>query len=165
MKVLENHIFLIAYIISNALAIVILISSIKWPRISRILYSVLFAWASWANWNMAINNPHDYLSYADLTFLPLYKSFILGWFSDHIRLSVGFIATVQGLIAISMWMKGWLYKLGIIGGIAFFIAIIPLGFGAAFPCTLVLAIALGFLKDQNAYLWQTPHEKLTMGIQ
>ena len=80
MKTLQNETILIAYVISNASAIFILLSSIKWPRIGRLLFFALFAWASWANWKMALNNPQDYLSYADLTFLPIYKSFILGWF-------------------------------------------------------------------------------------
>jgi hypothetical protein len=165
MKGMENEIFLIAYSISNAFAIIFLISSLKWPRLSRVLYFALFAWASWANWNIALNNPQDYLSYADFTFLPIYKSFIHGWFNDHIQLSVGFIATSQGLIAVLMWMKGWWYRLGIIGGVTFLIAVIPLGIGAAFPCTLLLAIGLGCLRKQDTYLWQPHGGELTIGIQ
>ena len=164
MKTLQNETILIAYVISNASAIFILLSSIKWPRIGRLLFFALFAWASWANWKMALNNPQDYLSYADLTFLPIYKSFILGWFNDHVTPAVGCIATAQGLIAVSMWMKGWLYRLGIIGGITFLIAIIPLGVGAAFPCSLLLAVGLGFLKNQNTYLWPWHVQKLTIDL-
>ena len=154
MKVLENQVFLIAYIISNVLAVIFLIASIRFPRFSRLLYAVLFGWASWANWNMAISSPHDYLSYADLTFLPLYKTFIVGWFSEHIRLSVGFIATAQAFVAIALLMKGRIYKLGLVGGILFLIAIIPLGVGSAFPCTLLLALGLVMLRKEDIWLWQ-----------
>jgi hypothetical protein len=160
MNSLENKIYLIAYIISNTLAIIYFIAALKWPRAGRLLFFILFAWASWANWNMVINNPKDYLSYADLTFLGIYKTFISGWFSDHIPLAVGFIATGQALIAVSLLTKGWIYKVGLISGIVFLIAIVPLGIGSAFPCTLLLAIALGLLGNQNQYLWQRSSEKV-----
>lgn len=165
MKALENQTFLVAYIISNVLAIIFFTSSILWPRVGRLLFVVLFSWASWANWNMAINNPQDYLSYADLTFLPLYRSFILGWFSNHIQVSVGLIATAQGLIAMSLMMKGFLYKLGLISGILFLIAIIPLGVGSALPCTLILAIGLVLLSSQDSFLWQSRNRNSMMSIE
>ena len=162
MKALENQVYLTAYIISNVLAVIFLILSVTFPRLTRLLYVVLFGWASWANWNMSINNPHDYLSYANLTFLPLYKTFILGWFSEHIRLSVGVIATAQAFIAIALLMKGWIYKAGLIGAILFLIAIIPLGVGSAFPCTLLLAIGLVMLRKQDTWLWQPTGRTFTM---
>jgi hypothetical protein len=67
---------------------------------------------------------------------------------------VGFIATCQGLIALSMILKGWFFKTGCIGGIIFLLAIAPLGVGSGFPCTVVFAIALAVLyrKGKN-YLW------------
>ena len=164
MKALDNQIFLIAYIISNVLAIIFVVVAVWTPRLSRLLYAVLFGWASWANWNMVVNNPHDYLSYADLTFLPIYKTFILGWFSEHIRMSIGFIASVQAFIAFGMIMKGRVYKLGLIGGILFLIGIIPLGIGSAFPCTLILAIGLWMLRNENTWLWQSRNE-FNMGVE
>ena len=165
MKALENQIFLVAYIISNALAIIFLVCSIIWPRVGRLLYVLLFAWASWANWNMAMNNPQDYLSYADLVFFPGYRSFILGWFSNHIQLSVGLIATAQGVIALLLAMKGFLYRVALIGGILFLVAIIPLGLGSAFPCTLILAIGLILLSSQDLWLWQPRNRSSVMSIE
>jgi hypothetical protein len=153
MSALENKIYLIAYIISNLFAITLLFLSFKHVKLSRILFFLLFGWASWANWTTAINSPNDYLDYADFTFLPLYKNFILGWFSKHTLALVGFIATAQALIAFSLLLKGWVYKLGVIGGIAFLVTIIPLGVGSAFPCTIVLAIALAILyKSHNEFI-------------
>ncbi|HKH60907.1 MAG TPA: hypothetical protein VKA49_08750 [Flavitalea sp.] len=165
MNELDNRIFFIAYIISNVLGIVFLISSFTLPRLSRLLYAVLFGWASWANWSMVINNPQDYLSYADLTFLTFYRSFILGWFKDHVQLSVGLIATVQALIAISLLMKGRVYKLGLLGGILFLVAIIPLGVGSAFPCTVLLAAGLVMLRNEDTWLWQSNSGNFTMSIE
>jgi hypothetical protein len=101
---------------------------------------------------MALNNPQDYLKYADLTVLKIYKEFIMGWFAGHIQISVGFIAAGQALIAISLLMKGWIYKLRLIGGIIFLVAIIPFGIGSAFPCTFILAVALGYCEIRiNTY--------------
>jgi hypothetical protein len=157
--------FLIVYLISNALAIIILISAFKWPRIGRLLLFFLFAWASWANWNMALNNPLDYLSYADLTFLPIYKSFITGWFRDHIQIVVGLIATVQAIIAVAMLSKGLFYTMGVAAAIIFLLAISPLGVGSAFPCTLILAVSLVKLRKQDAWLWQQPGNEPNFGIE
>jgi len=114
---------------------------------------------------MVINNPQDYLSYADLTFLTFYRSFILGWFKDHVQLSVGLIATVQALIAISLLMKGRVYKLGLLGGILFLVAIIPLGVGSAFPCTVLLAAGLVMLRNEDTWLWQSNSGNFTMSIE
>ena len=165
MKGLDNQIFLIAYIISNVLGILFLISSFTLPRLSRLLYAILFGWASWANWNMIINNSQDYLSYADLTFLTFYRSFILGWFKDHVQLSVGLIAAAQAVIAISLLMKGQVYKLGLLGGILFLVAIIPLGVGSAFPCTAMLAAGLIVLRNEDTWLWQSNNRNFIMSIE
>ena len=165
MKALENHFFLLAYIVSNAVSIIVLISAFKWPRVGRFLLFVLFAWASWANWNMALNNPLDYLSYADLTFLPSYRSFIVGWFSDHIQIVVGLIATAQALIAAAMLSKGLFYTMGVAAAIIFLIAISPLGIGSAFPCTLILAVSLIKLWKQDAWLWQQAGTRPNIGIE
>ena len=153
MKGLENQVYLIAYIISNAFALMLLFFSWKHIKLSRLIFSILFAWASWANWTTALNSPADYLDYFSLALIPFYRNFIEGWFSEHIQLMVGVIATSQALIAITLLLKGWVYKIGIIGGTLFLIAIMPLGVGSAFPCTLILAIALIMLyKDHPHFI-------------
>ena len=154
MDALENKIYLIAYVISNLFALTLLFLSFKHVKLARLFFFLLFGWASWANWTTALNSSDDYLNYADLTFLPAYKNFILGWFSEHIRALVGFIAISQALITLSLLLKGWAYKLGVIGAAIFLLAIIPLGIGSAFPCTMVLAIAMAKLyKDHNEFIF------------
>ncbi|MDQ3847270.1 MAG: hypothetical protein M3342_25125 [Bacteroidota bacterium] len=165
MKGFENQIYLIAYIISNAVALIMLLTAWKWPQIARLLFFILFAWACWANWTTTLNSPEDYIGYANLTFSGLYKSIIHGWFSQHIQLAVGFIATCQGLIAFSMLLKGWIYRLGLIGGITFLLAIMPFGVGSAFPCTLIMAIAMAMLWKQHTWLWQHIGHKFIPKIQ
>jgi len=58
------------------------------------------------------------------------------------------------LIAISMLLKGRIFKLGCIGGIIFLLSIAPFGVGSGFPCTITFSIALFILlKKGNQYLW------------
>ena len=155
MKGLENNAYLIGLIISNAIAILFLVIAIWKPKIARLLFFLLFSWACWMNWTISSKNPAAYMEYADLALLDLYRDFIKGWFSNHIPFFIGLIATCQGFIAISMLLKGWIYKLGIIGGIIFLLAILPLGVGSGFPCSLVAAIALLKLYNKGKqYSWQ-----------
>lgn len=157
LKGLENQAYLLPYIISNVVALILVYCAGQWPRVCRLLFLLLFAWASWTNWSTAVHTPEVYLDYANLTFLDLYRETIHGWFSEHILLAVGFIATSQALIAVSMALKGWIFKVGAMGAILFLVAIAPLGVGAAFPATLIMALAMGVLMSKShAYLWAPP---------
>jgi len=155
MKGLDNHVYVILLVISNIVAILQLIAAIKWPRIARLSFFLLFAWASWTNWTESLRAPQFYLEYADLTWSSWYRSFIKGWFADHIQLAVGFVAISQGLIAISMLLKGWIYKIGSVGAIIFLLSILPFGVGSGFPCTAIMAAAIFVLlrKHKHEFIW------------
>ena len=161
MKGLENNTYLVLYIISNVIALLMLLAAWTQRRILRVMFFIVFAWASWTNWNEAIIAPQFYLDYAGLTFSNWYRDFIQGWFSWHITLAVGFIATCQALIAVSMLLRGWIFKIAAIGAIIFLLAIAPLGVGSAFPCTIILAIAMWSLMRQKEidYLWISGSKK------
>jgi hypothetical protein len=158
MKGLENPIYLLLYTISNVVAILLLWLAWKKPRLARLSFFLLFAWASWTNWTTALHHPKFYIEYADLSFLNLYKQFIHGWFSNHIAEAVGFIASCQAFIAVSVILKGWILKLGIIGAIIFLLAIAPLGVGSAFPFSLIASGALYIILRSRSsdYLWVNP---------
>lgn len=152
MKGLENSTYLLGYIISNVVAIIMLWATWKNQRMGRFLFFLLFAWASVTNASFAMNQPEVYLEYADMAWLNSYKQFIQGWFSEHILLSVGFVAISQGLIAFSMWLKGLLLRVGATGAIIFLLAILPLGVGSGSPCTLIMAIGMFLIlktKEHN----------------
>jgi len=161
MKGLENNTYLVLYIISNVIALLMLLAAWTQRRILRVMFFIVFAWASWTNWNEAIIAPQFYLDYAGLTFSNWYRDFIQGWFSWHITLAVGFIATCQALIAVSMLLRGWIFKTAAIGAIIFLLAIAPLGVGSAFPCTIILAIAMWSSMRQKEidYLWISGSKK------
>ena len=155
MKGLDNNTYLTLYIISNVVALLMLWAGWKNRRILRLMIFLVFAWASFTNWNEALIAPQFYLEYADFTFFGFYRHFINGWFSTHITLAVGFIATCQAIIAVSMLLKGAIFRAGAIGAIIFLLAIAPLGVGAAFPCTVIMAISswLVLRSKQINYLW------------
>jgi len=155
MKGLENTTYLIALIVSNIAALIILWAAIKKPVIARLLFSILFEWASWMNYTTAINYPEKYLEYASMS-IGLYKSFINGWFKDHITSMVCFIASCQALIGVGMLLNKWWVKLASISAVIFFIAIAPLGVGAAFPFSLIASAAaiVILIKDEFNYSWK-----------
>jgi len=163
MNLFENPQYLLAYVLFNLLALFIMWASYTRPRLSRLMFFIMFAAASIVNWTMAMKHPTDYLSYADLTFFPFYKDFILGWFSQHITQSIQVIAACQALIALGMLLKGVIYRIACFGAILFLMSIVPFGIGSAFPCTLLLAIGVGALLTTDVktdYLWFNGQHRL-----
>jgi hypothetical protein len=55
-----------------------------------------------------------------------------------------------------MLLKGWIYRIGSIGGIVFLLAILPFGVGSGFPCTAIMAMAIFILlrKHNNEFVWK-----------
>ena len=147
--------YLIPWLISNSLAIIILVSAFKKPKLARLFFVLLFLWACWLNYNTAQKTQNDYLNYAALSPFDLYADFINGWFKSHITSMVSLIAIGQGLIAIGLLLKGRIVCLAGVGAIVFFIAIIPFGIGSGFPATLITAVAIYFIlkNDDLNYLW------------
>jgi len=150
MKGLDNHLYVMLLIISNVVALLQLMAAIKWPNIARISFSLLFGWACWVNWKTSLHTPQFYLDYAGLAWIDWYKTFILGWFAEHIKTAVGFIASCQGVIAIAMLSKGWIFKIGCFGAIIFLVAILPFGVGSGFPCTAIMAVAVYILSKKTS---------------
>lgn len=149
---MSENVFWIAYTASNVIAILMVVAAYYNPRLARLLYALLFAWACWMNTQTALHNPNDYLDYAQYA-VPVYRNFINGWFGQHIAPMVLLIATGQGLIAISMLLKGWFFRYGCLGGVVFLLCIAPLGLGAAFPFSLIAGWGLWLLYRQGSDRW------------
>ena len=149
MKGLENSTYVWLLIIANLLAVFLLLASLYRPRVCRVLFFLLFLWAAVTNCVTLLQSPLVYLEYADLTWSAVYRDFIRGWFAEHIRLFVGIIVICQGLIAISLLLKGWIYTLGSIGGMLFLLAILPLGVGSGFPCSAIMSVSLFILLRKS----------------
>ncbi|MGG7665512.1 hypothetical protein [Dyadobacter sp. BHUBP1] len=130
-----------AYWLSNAFAVVLIATSKRYIPFTRLMVLLIFLAAAAVNTYIAIDAPWAYQDYAD-TAIPLYKKFILGAFMSIITPMVLTIAFCQLLIAISMFAGRQALKIGCWAGIIFCVSIAPLGLYAAFPATLLLAIAL-----------------------
>lgn len=113
------------------------IRSTKWGRVAL---SALFIYAAGTNLRIALTTPQDYLAFADYAVLDIYRSFITGFFADHTAAVIGTIAIGQALIVFLLAMNGWPRHLGYLGAIIFLLAITPLGIGAGFPATILMAL-------------------------
>jgi len=67
----------IAYTASNLVAILFLWAAIKRPRLARLLFFLLFGWASWVNYTTSHQTPEVYIEYADKA-IGIYARFING---------------------------------------------------------------------------------------
>lgn len=149
----------IAFVVSNAVALILLLFSWKRKNGARILFAVLFILASFANWKTAHDDPNTYLDYGKYA-TGFYKKIINGEFSKHITGFVSFIAMAQLFIGLGLLARGLIVRLSCIAGIVFLLAIAPLGFGSAFPFSIIASMALyllykhDFTKDvlQNRWL-------------
>src|SRR6476660_9227487 len=90
-----------ASVISNIVAILLLLLSWKKKNLARLLFSALFIWAAVVNWNTAHSNPNAYLDYGRYA-IPLYKRIIACAFSEHITLYISCIAA--GQLLIGLWL-------------------------------------------------------------
>ncbi len=154
---MENLVeYLVPWVITNVVAILLLIAAIWKPKLSRLLFSILFGWACWINYTTANNTPEDYLNYATLTPFEFYREFINGWFKEHVTIMVTLISIGQGMISIGMLLNKWFVRLACVGAIVFLMAIAPLGIGAGFPFSITVSIALYFIlkKDGLNFIWK-----------
>ena len=90
----------------------------------------------------AITEPEAYLMYGGMAVLEVYRNFITGFFSSHAQVIVLAIALGQLSVAALLCGDNRYLKMGVAGGVIFFVAISPLGVGSAFPASLVMAIAI-----------------------
>ena len=152
---MEYNYYYPPYIITNLVAIIILIMATTRPNIARIMLGIVFIGAFTVNLITAIFNPSTYLEFGEMTSSELYREIILGPFSQNTRLYIILIALCQLFIGLFTTYEGKSMRIAMIGGMIFLFAISPLGFGSAFPATLIMGIAyviLLFTKiDRNVY--------------
>ena len=151
----EIDILLVPYMLSQLVAMVFLLASWYKTRLARLFFSLLFTGAAVVNLYTGINSPKEYQNFADLA-LPLYRNFIKGIFWQFTTPIIIMIGLGQLMIGAGMLLRKTWVSLACWGAILFLLAITPLGFGAAFPSTVVLAAAAVRIltKDNKEYLWK-----------
>jgi len=141
--------YLVPYIISNVLGLLLIVLSLKTPKISRWFFIVIFLASGIFNLATAANQPDVYLEYGKSAMVPFYKNFIYGTFAENTQLFVSLIAVGQLAIGILLLTKKQLFRFGALGAILFLLAITPLGIGSAFPATFFMAIAMFVLFQKG----------------
>ncbi|MHB2148438.1 hypothetical protein ACX8XP_05225 [Calditrichota bacterium LG25] len=138
--------FLVPYIISNVFSLALIFICSRWFKAGKILWGVIFFAAGAFNILTAFTSPHIYVeAYGPSAVLPFYRDFIYGAFSRYTALYVTLIGVGQITTAGLLLLSHRTFRLGILGGILFLLAIAPLGLGSAFPCTLLMAVSLVLL--------------------
>lgn len=112
------------------------------PILGSLAGGCIFLLAGIFNMYSGIANPEAYVNIYGPLAIDLYQKIINGVFSSYTSLFVILIAAGQLLVGIFLLQKRTLFKLGILGGIIFLVAISPLGLGSAFPSPLLMAISL-----------------------
>ncbi|HEY5771056.1 MAG TPA: hypothetical protein VIS75_00455 [Chitinophagaceae bacterium] len=153
--------YIVPFLISQVVSIIILIAAWKRTRWARWLFFVLFLWASATNMYIGLTDPDSYLDNARFA-IPLYQDLINGWFSHYNHIIIPLIAVGQFFIAAGMLLHGWWVKLACIGSITFLLAISPLMVGSAFPFSITVSIAafLILIDDDKNYIWKKQDKSL-----
>jgi len=156
LHIMHANIFSLTYMIANAISLIVLITAIFQPLIARLLLALIFIGAGFFNAFMAIREPELFMVYGAMTVSPVYEQFIYGAFRDNITVIVVSISICQLATGVFIAARGALMKLGLIAATLFLVAIAPLGAGAAFPSTLLLAVTGVILLFKEKYLSAHP---------
>ncbi len=140
-----------AFIASNIIAGTLFVLAWKAPAVARALLALMFLAAGVVNTRTAMINPGTYLDYAQWATVPYYN-FIEGPFAADPARFVLPIAAGQILCGAMLAFGGRrVARVGASGATVFLLAIVPLGFGSAFPATLIMAVG-------TMLLWETMPE-------
>lgn len=154
------HQYLLPYLISNALALGLLVLAFRKPGWVRWASVAIFLWAAWTNGRIALTRPLEYQTFGELAVLHAYRAFIHGWFRDHTPLLLLPIAAGQFVIATFLIINTrQLRWAAVAGAIVFLLAIAPLGVGSAFPFSLTYGLALFVMArrmEQQRLVRRTP---------
>lgn len=155
--------YIIPWTISQVAGLLILLAAWKKPVWTRYIFAFLFLAAGIFNWFTSMRTPGAYLMYAE-TAVPLYRDFISGWFSNHIRVVIPVIATGQLAIGLMMLAGGSWQALGCLGIMVFLLAIAPLGVGSAFPFSIVVSVAAYLVYRHWQQRWGANDEEVGMNL-
>jgi hypothetical protein len=144
------------YVGWNIFAILLVLVAAKWPKLARLLFSVLFLGAGVWNLFASLTMPAFYVETYGPLATPPYAAFITGPFAANPALFVVPIAVGQLAIGILAAGTGARVRLAMLGSMAFLLAIAPMGVGAAFPFSLfgILAAYLLFRTPFDTSLFE-----------
>lgn len=125
-----------------AVSLILLRCCQRQPLIGQRLFGFLFLLGGLVNVYLAWIYPRDYLVFGQFTLLPIYRRFIyMILFRQAIWMGGGLVL-LHFYLVYAFWGKDKLdVKAFLLTG-ALLLLLTPLGFGSAFPATIILGIAL-----------------------
>jgi hypothetical protein len=140
----------------NILAILLLVAAAKWPKVARLLFSLLFIGGGFWNLFASLTMPQFYVDTYGHLATPPYAAFIFGPLAANVALFVVPIAISELAIGLLATGTGRALQLAMIGVMVFLLAIAPMGVGSAFPFSIfgIAAAYLVFRKPLHTTLFQ-----------
>lgn len=125
---------------------------LAWKRIhvGRFLFGGMFLGAGIFNLFYAFSDPEEYVYYADFAVFEAYRQFILGLFSEHVEMLLTLIGAAQIVVGIGFWSRERYLEYSALAGAVFLLAIVPLGWGAAFPAPVIMTIGAFLIYQKGA---------------
>ena len=149
---MENHIELA--LLANTIFAMSLIAAVAWPMVARGFLAVAFLGTSLFNFYM-LADPGALAASQEMSLLPLFKNYVIG-FSNHLINSVVLIiAVIQFVVGIGLLLRGRFTIVAMMIGVAYGLFITSLG-GYEFPAALVMSIAFLILAGSYKHdlLWR-----------
>lgn len=124
-------------LVSNAFALVLAVLCWRRPRAGQLLGALLFLGGGCFNLYHAFAAPHVYETFRAFAWLDAYRQVIDAIWPTYATPFIAAIALGQIAVGVLLAAGGRAARLGALGASVFLAAITPLGWGAAFPFTLV----------------------------
>ncbi|NRB53195.1 MAG: hypothetical protein HRU41_36400 [Saprospiraceae bacterium] len=144
--------YIIPWSIGIICSLIVLFLCIKKPFYGRRLLALLFLLGTLANVYLAWIYPRDYLVFGRFTWLDSYRHFIYMILFRQAMWMGGILVALHAYLAYTFWQKGPLPRVASFLAIFLLLLLVPLGFGSAFPASLLLLIGVVYLSRDSMNL-------------
>ena len=112
------------------------------PRLGQRLFGYLFLLGGIVQVYLAWIYPRDYLVFGQFTFFSIYRRFIYMILFRQAIWMGGLLVVLHFYLAYMFWTLNQPKKIAYLVALIWLTLLAPLGFGSAFPATVILGIAL-----------------------
>lgn len=131
--------------ISSIICLLPLLLAIRRPRAARFLLAFMLITGGLVNMTMAVAAPSVYAGFGDSMLLPVYVDLLDAAASLSLAAAVFLVGVWQMTFGLLALHRGRWAKTGLVGGVVFFLAIVPLGL-VVVPSVLLAATAAFLLR-------------------
>lgn len=130
-------------------SLIVLVFCIRKPFYGRRLLAFLFFMGAVVNIYLAWVYPRDYLVFGQFTYLDSYRYFIYMVLFRQAMWMGGILVVLHAYLGYAFWQKRPLPKVAIFLSMVFLLLLAPLGFGSAFPASLLLLLGVVYLARNS----------------